>query len=256
MKDIYKGKKIELVNWLHLQDNPKNPIEAFEKWEEEQKEKYKFSDLIKEITKLASDSQIPLSQEEINNIEECIENHSGIPILSFVKSNKNKALLYLGAGNDIGHTSLFMSPVNFLVDGAYSKEIANSYALSFQRVGYDVKKKLSDIVFKLDMELNGNKKEIILIKEDLKNYKSIWDIIKNQGYPKISTLINKKTSLPYTSIPFLDNIKEKGFFLQSDWNVFKELKGFKELWYGTLNSYRLQAEGGFEECPAKLFQKI
>jgi hypothetical protein len=272
IKDItFNGKNIDMEGWAHQKNiNPnliKNP-NLYRMWIQEQTKLYPSSneELINEMQAIARTMNVPLLQSEsLGNIAE-IESFSASPILNALKNyhysdqtniKKNSTLLYLGAGNDFEHASLFVPNTSILVDQAtYYKNAAEEAAPQFRNLGYNAKVTRQNMYNLLTLEHNGLEKRFIFINEDIKNKSKVLDLISKNKINSIDFLIQKKTNNnPEHAFNYFEYLNKSGLFLYSDISVCKELPGFTELWHGVLGAKRLQDGGDSENYPAKLFRK-
>lgn len=257
-----------MEDWSH-HSNPhtNNPLtpENYRAWIKLQEETYKTKDinLSKLITSLSLKLSHPLTKKETEDITSHVEPYSAIPLLEevrnfyFQNNPINSVLLYLGAGVDFEHSSLFFPSTSVFVDKNEEYNLIHkSMSTYFKKIGYKTEttqKKNHNI---LTLTKEGLEKEFIFIKEDINNKDKIKEILSQNNIYSVDFLIQKKASgHPQSALNCLDLLSKAGLLLYSDMQVYKSIPGMTQLWHGELYSYRLQDDGDIDIYPAKLFRK-
>jgi hypothetical protein len=256
-----------MEDWAHLIKPTENSktINNYKNWVEFQHSLYKTNE--QNVSKLLSNNAKllghPLSREEIENICFSVDSYSAIPLINesqkYNSQNNafNPVLLYLGAGNDFEHSSLFFPQTSVFVDNNdYYKDAGNNFSQYFKSLGYTTKVETIPNQSHLRLEKDGLKKDFLFIKENIKDSEKVKEILDDSGITSIDFLIQKKASInPEHALNYIDLMHKAGLFLYSDIQVYKDIPGMTQLWHGELYSKRLQDGGDIETYPAKLFRK-
>ncbi len=264
---IFKGQEVELDGWAHQSNNLKGEkiMDAYKNWVELQNEIYntKEKNIYSHILNLSKLLDHPISDNEALSISLNIEPYSAVPILEEVSKYHcqnnplNPVLLYLGGGTDTEHSSLFFPKTSIFVD--YSPEyssIDKSMAKYFKNLEYNVYSVAKSDYSVLNLEKNKLSKNLIFIRNDIKNSDEIKEILSENDINYIDFLVQKKVSgHPECPLNYLDLLSKQGLFLYSDINVYKSIPGMSQIWHGELYSTTLQSDSDPETYPAKLFRK-